>query len=201
MARTAFSQKFQNTCLICLRPPLRRLRERCNRRSMRMPVFSATRRCSSRVSVSSSSGNRSTLANCIACRGSKPEIGNDAVQPVGLADDDLQNWRCSSLRSAIPDSMLTEPAIEVSGLRISCAIAAASRPTAASRSCMRNFPLQTPDFGQIVKRVNAAHGAAAGDGQRGSHHPKCLAETIRRYEAHFAVGAVPNRPGNGSRKS
>ena len=44
------------------------------------------------------------------------------------------SWRCSSLRSAIPESMLTEPAIEVSGLRISCAIAAASRPTAASRS-------------------------------------------------------------------
>ena len=33
-----------------------------------------------------------------------------------------------------PDNMLTEPAIEVSGLRISCAMAAANLPTAARRS-------------------------------------------------------------------
>jgi len=37
----------------------------------------------------------------------------------------------------IPASMLAEPAMELSGLRISCAMAAASRPTAARRSCIR----------------------------------------------------------------
>ena len=69
------------------------------------------------------------------------------------------SWRCSSLKSGMPESMLTEPAIEVKGLRISCAMAAASRPTAASRSCMRDFALQAPDFGQIIEGVDESQRA------------------------------------------
>ena len=48
-----------------------------------------------------------------------------------------RSCRCSSFKSGKPESILTEPAMEVSGFRISCAIAAARRPTAAKRSCMR----------------------------------------------------------------
>ena len=45
--------------------------------------------------------------------------------------------RCSSLRVVMPDRTRTEPAMELSGLRISWAIPAAIRPTALKRSRMR----------------------------------------------------------------
>ena len=90
----------------------------------------------------------------------------------------------------MPESMLTEPAIEVSGLRISCAIAAASRAHSRQPVLNPQIPLQAPDFGQIVEGVDVANVIPAGDRERGRRHPKGLAETIRRHKAHFPVGAV-----------
>ena len=59
------------------------------------------------------------------------------------------------------DSMLTDPAMEVSGLRISCAMAAASRPDRSQTVLHAHFALQTPDFSQIVETVDITEIAAS----------------------------------------
>ena len=60
-----------------------------------------------------------------------------------LARDDIEQAAILSVPiSGMPESMLTEPAIDVRGLRISWAMAAANRPTAANRSCTPNAEAQ-----------------------------------------------------------
>ena len=62
MARTAFSQKFQNTCLILSPSASAQASRASSWLSMTMPVFSAVMRWRIKVSVSSSKGMRSAFS-------------------------------------------------------------------------------------------------------------------------------------------
>ena len=83
--------------------------------------------------------------------------------------------------------MLTDPAIEVSGLRISCAMAAASLPTAAKRSCMRTSRSSRRISVKIVQCVNVAQHAALRNAQRGDQHAESLAKSVGAIKANFAM--------------
>ena len=62
----------------------------------------------------------------------------------------------SSSSGARRASSFSAPVIAVSGWRISCAIAAESRPKAAMRSFVDYFPFETLQFGQVLEVVNEA---------------------------------------------
>ena len=68
----------------------------------------------------------------------------------------------------MPESMLTEPAIEVSGI----ADLMRDRSRQPSYGCQpvlhAHFPLQAPDFGQVIEGVNVANRIPSGNGQEPS---------------------------------
>ena len=85
------------------------------------------------------------------------------------------------------ENMLTEPAIEVRGLRISWAIAGGHSSDGSETVLHANFALQSANFREVVKGIDVANRAAFRDDERGNHHAEGLALSARSPHTNLRV--------------
>ena len=157
---------------------------------MRMPVFSRHQpvlQQSERVFEQRQKIDGSELI--LLASGVSQKIGNDAVQPLRLPGHDLQ--QLAMLIAQVGNAGKHAHRAGNRSQRIADLVRDGGSQPAHGRQPVLNaqIPLQTPDFSQIIEGVDVAHRFPAGNRERGGHHPKSLAETVRRHKAHFAVGA------------
>ena len=160
------------------------------------------RRCSSSVSVSSSSGIRSTSSKSIllAARVGQ-EIGDDVVQPLRFAGHDLQ--QLALFVGQVGHAGKHADRTGNRGQRIADLVGDGGRQPADRRQTVlhAHFALQAADFGQIVEGVDVAQRCRdPGTVSAETDHTECLAKAVGRGEADFAVRALRSDDAAGDRE-
>ena len=131
------------------------------------------------------------------------EISDDAVQPLRLASDDLQ--QLAVLFAEVGNAGKHAHRTGDGGERIADFVSDGCRQTPDRRQAVlhAHIPLQTPDFGQVIEGIDVTEccpGPGTASAQR--HDPKGLAKTRPRSQNELRHGpARSRRLGNGSRKS